>query len=190
MWIVHLILVALSLFNSIKYVTSNRTMEGFVVGGDYANIMQFPHSAYLTVSCRTSTAIENWSCGSSIVNQRILLTAGHCLENCLESSFVGIGVGSEHKKKGITYKASKFVVHPDYDSRVISNDLAVVYVSTPLKFGQNVKRIVLMNKPPYTEPAAVAGWGLIDVSLSDLSGYIQSKIRHRHYQPYVLDDSF
>lgn len=163
MWIAHLSIFYLSIVNLFTYVRSSK-MEGFVVGGDYAEIHQFPHSAYLAIGCKTIRSVENWSCGAAIINQRLLLTAAHCLENCLQSSFIGVGVGSEHKKQGLTYKASSFVTHPNYNPVLVHNDIALVHLEKPLTFSKNVKRVALVKNPAYLEPADVAGWGIVDVS--------------------------
>lgn len=73
----HLIIFLLVLFlNSI-----NNEMEPFIVDGVSARIEDYPHSVYLEVRCKIQ-----WICGASILNQNILLTAGHCLYSCILNS--------------------------------------------------------------------------------------------------------
>lgn len=76
-------------------VMANRTITAFVLfllfyvrasnlqpriyGGIAATIRDFPHSVYMTAECNKVT----WICGASILNQRILLTAGHCVNGCV-----------------------------------------------------------------------------------------------------------
>lgn len=70
-------------------------MEPYVVGGDYANIDQFPHSVYLYAENNG----EAWICGASILNQMILLTAAHCLVDCLNDWSIKAYAGSANVNK-------------------------------------------------------------------------------------------
>ncbi|RVE43012.1 hypothetical protein evm_012324 [Chilo suppressalis] len=44
----------------------------------------------------------------------------------------------------------------------MTNDIALVKVKTPIRFNQNVKRVVLSRNSYFNEEAFVSGWGLID----------------------------
>lgn len=70
----HLLVVALIFFNCVE-----GAMEGNVVGGVSTEIQKYPHSVFLDGRCR---AAGHWICGSAVLNQRILLTAAHCVTDC------------------------------------------------------------------------------------------------------------
>lgn len=139
-------------------------MEGMIVGGQYAKIEDFPHAAFLAIHCVTSTDSDNYSCGSSILNQVTLLTAAHCFEGCLASSNIAVGVAVERKRSSLTHLVAVFTLHPKFHGKTVINDVALARLSYSLEFGSKVKRVVLVKDPPYSEEAAVAGWGIVDVS--------------------------
>lgn len=136
--------------------------QSYIVGGKYARIQDFPHSAFLVIKCH-KVEFEEFTCGSSILNQLILLTAAHCFEDCRSGSKVLVSVGNRRKTKGNFYTVGKFASHGEYDGHVMKNDIAVAILSRPLVFGSSVKRVLLSHIGIYKEPALVAGWGITDV---------------------------
>lgn len=139
-------------------------MEGFIVGGQMANILHHAHSAFLNVNCNANGDIYVWICGASIVNQNILLTAGHCLAGCSYQSHITINLGDEHRDRGRTYSAYSFMVHEHYDQVTSTNDICLLRVASSLTLNSKSSRVALMKRPPYSENAKVAGWGMVDVS--------------------------
>ncbi|KAI8428263.1 hypothetical protein MSG28_002480 [Choristoneura fumiferana] len=158
-----LALVIISVSNSLG--KSNSHIETLVVQGDYADIKDFGYAAYLAIQCdsKEENTTNGFSCGSSILNHKFLLTAAHCLNDCKSSSFISVNVGSAHKRKGIKKTSSKFVTHKKYGFPNMASDIALVKLKGTLEFGSNVYRIVLMKNPPYEQVAVVSGWGLTDV---------------------------
>ncbi|XP_073942187.1 trypsin-1-like isoform X1 [Choristoneura fumiferana] len=157
-----LALVIISVSNSLG--KSNSHIETLVVQGDYADIKDFGYAAYLAIQCdsKEENTTNGFSCGSSILNHKFLLTAAHCLNDCKSSSFISVNVGSAHKRKGIKKTSSKFVTHKKYGFPNMASDIALVKLKGTLEFGSNVYRIVLMKNPPYEQVAVVSGWGLTD----------------------------
>lgn len=142
-------------------------LEGKIVGGENANITDFPYSALLAIKCKIENRIEegSWTCGASIVNQELLLTAAHCLFECLPNSWVLVSVGHVHMNKGYKNTVCSFLVHEEFNYYTERNDIAMVKLKNALSFNSSVSRVALMKHPPYNEKAKVAGWGMIDVRL-------------------------
>lgn len=142
--------------------TARKKFENFIVGGKLARIEDFPHSAFLAVNCRKEI-METFTCGSSILNQWILLTAAHCLDDCQGGSTVLVAVGNSKKTEGTFHSARRFVCHKHYDGNIMKNDIALMVLQKPLQFSSRVKRIVLTKVGIYDEPAILAGWGVTNV---------------------------
>lgn len=152
-----------SILSFFTFVKGESKMEPFIVGGSYAKIEDFAHAAFLAITCEKETAPEHFSCGASVLNQAILLTAAHCLEDCLATSSVLVAVGVVNKRGPFSHEVSHFVMHPQYDGEQVANDIALAALLEPLTLNRKVKRVVIMEDPPYQEISSVAGWGIIDV---------------------------
>ncbi|XP_063376845.1 trypsin alpha-4-like [Cydia fagiglandana] len=136
----------------------DHVMTGKIVGGFFSKIETFPFAVYISKSCNI---VRNSSCGASILNQVILLTAAHCFKNC-DPFTVNAYSGSIRKYSGFENKVISYRKHEDYHPDSHQNDIALLRLETELVFGRAVKRIILMKFPPNNTLAFVAGWGWID----------------------------
>ncbi|XP_045765105.1 chymotrypsin-1-like [Maniola jurtina] len=126
-----------------------------VVGGGPANISYFPHSAFILIIKYTGGFV----CGSSILNQKILLTAAHCIDGPYRESYVY--TGHTDKTLGDKYIIAAMKPHEHYNEHTVSNDIGLILVKTPIRFSSLVQRVALVRYPPIRNRAAVAGWGLV-----------------------------
>ncbi|CAK1583415.1 unnamed protein product [Parnassius mnemosyne] len=78
----------------VKLLKCSDNRNRLIVNGEYAKIENFPHSVFLYMDC-----IKKWRCGSSILNQKILLTAAHCLEFCGSDGKIYAFAGHENINK-------------------------------------------------------------------------------------------
>ncbi|XP_063530032.1 hypodermin-A-like [Cydia strobilella] len=136
-------------------------MDGFIVGGNYSIIEDFPHVAFLHIKCKKIGATY---CGASIVNQVLLLTAAHCLHTCTDKHnfYIRAYTGSVKKYKGKENKVVGFQVHEQYIHKNFTNDIAMLILEENLKFGKGVQKISLIKQLPGYKIAEIAGWGWID----------------------------
>lgn len=144
-------------------------LEPLVMYGEPANIQQFPHVASLSVKCQKG---NGWSCGSSILNQRILLTAAHCVIGCYDKDTKFVKLGNSNKKNGIMSTVVSVRAHENFDREIYDYDIALMKLKTNLRFGSNIRRVSLMVNPPYYETAQIAGWGFDVVSKNSLKVFI------------------
>lgn len=152
------LLIILSLIRLVKC-----EIEFLIVGGEEAPIRRFPHAAFLHARCHIQNE-PGWICGSSIINQRILLTAAHCVDTCWGQNTMTIYVGHNHKQKGKASRVQHIITHDDYLTNKFDYDIALVKVKRDIKFSLDVRRVAIMKKAPFFTKAQVAGWGLIKVS--------------------------
>lgn len=144
--------------------SENEQFQGYIVGGRYAKIQDFPHSAFMVISCYTRQyGYADFTCGASILNQWILLSAAHCFDGCRAGTKILVSVGARKTTLGTYYSVGKFANHGEYDGHVMKNDIAVAILVKPLVFSSTVKRVRLSRVGIYKEPAMLAGWGVTDV---------------------------
>ncbi|XP_075991735.1 chymotrypsin-1-like [Anticarsia gemmatalis] len=139
-------------------------IQQLIYYGDYAKIGKFPYTAHLGILCYMEKKKKiPWICGSSILNQALLLTAAHCLETCRSETEIVASVGHERIMKGGVSTGHSFVLHENYDDEVLNHDIALVRLKTHIRFSSNVSRVALSKKlRPFTnkDKALVAGWGI------------------------------
>ncbi|XP_075991738.1 chymotrypsin-like [Anticarsia gemmatalis] len=146
--------------HAIRIVQSE--MEPFVVNGVAIPIDSAPYSAHLSIQCVSSEGKNTFICGSSILNQAVVLTAAHCIYGCAITSTVIVSAGHHQKGKGVTAFAKRMLMHEKYDQRTTSNDIAMIGLKTRFPLSSKVSRVALLRNPPYKEEAVIAGWGLIN----------------------------
>lgn len=132
-----------------------------IVGGENAQ----PNSWSWLVSLRRSNL---HFCGGSIINERWVLTAAHCVYGVRQLQ-VHIGVHNEALPSPQQYESSEIIIHPDYQRPpTYINDLALIHLSSPINFTGNehyVGRTCLAPKtvgiqyPMVETRLAVIGWG-------------------------------
>lgn len=131
---------------------------GRIVGGHATTIEEHPHQVLMRKFGR------QW-CGGSIISNNKVLTAAHCLRKSMEPSILSILAGSTNRldsHNGQIRHVANFVIHPDYDPFDLPNDIAVLFLKTPLVFGSKVRAIALPTPFAPIEDGAivtVTGWG-------------------------------
>merc|ERR1712223_1054438 len=104
-------------------------------------------------------------CGGTIVNKRFVITAAHCYNSMFTSMHVIVGEHNECdgvNEGGKLIKVKKMTLHPDYNSRTIDNDIAVLELAEDLTFTKKIKPACLPSSETrdYSGSAStVSGWG-------------------------------
>ncbi|XP_063376833.1 trypsin epsilon-like [Cydia fagiglandana] len=144
------------LIYSFKCVMGKR--EGFIVGGDYVrNLTYFPWAGFLLFNGYD----ESYGCGSSILNQDILITAANCFT--FNDFFeITATVGHKDKYQGYVYRVEAYKLHSEWDIFTMSHDIALCKLKKKLYLRHYVKRLILMVRPPKEKTAELVGWGAIE----------------------------
>lgn len=126
-----------------------------------ANIKKFPYAALLYREYADDQGKNmSTSCGSSIINKRILITAAHCIKASKKEYFFRIYVGSSERLSGTAIDIIKFKKHPRYPSLPLySYDVAVVLTKTNIPMGVAVKPVSISETYKMFQKGFVAGWG-------------------------------
>ncbi|XP_054088503.1 serine protease SP24D-like [Zeugodacus cucurbitae] len=152
------VLLALALINS-----SNAAPNGRIVGGVAATTGQFPHQ--VSLQSRDGSHI----CGGSIISERYILTAAHCVVvgESIQSyppRVFQVRVGSIQRSiGGQVLKLKQIIVNKAYSDSL--NDVALLELEQPLVFTKDIQPIQLADaEVPSGEDVIISGWGRLSTN--------------------------
>ena len=148
-----------------EHASTNPEATASVIGGHSTEVADFPALAYI----EGSRATERYSCTGTVVAPRVVLTAGHCVED-LESSAivepseirVATGISNlEHIPHEKVSLVSQALVFPGFNPALVHGDAGLLILSAPV----TAKPIELATKAEGSLYGAgrnvkVAGWGI------------------------------
>ncbi|CAG2224542.1 Trypsin beta,Trypsin delta,Chymotrypsin-like serine proteinase,Trypsin alpha,Chymotrypsin A,Trypsin delta/gamma-like protein CG30031,Chymotrypsin B [Mytilus edulis] len=151
-----------------------------IVGGSDTTIGKHPWQ----ISLQRGTG-SSWShsCGGSIIDEKWVVTAAHCVEGSSTSS-LRVAAGSTIWSEDVqTRNLKDFTMHPDYDGSASGypNDIAVIELESPLELNENVDKVDMADEDGDFAgvECVISGWGqtgsgsipetLQDVSMTVLS---------------------
>lgn len=138
-------------------LTDSTSISTHIVGGDQADIADFPYQ----VSVRLETYMLLHICGGSIYAPRVVITAAHCIKGRY-ASYIRIVAGqnsiADLEEQGV--KVSKLIPHAGYNKKTYVNDIGLIITREPLEYSALVQPIaVALEAPPSGAQAVVSGWG-------------------------------
>lgn len=110
---------------------------------------------------------------SLLVSNSYALTAAHCLTG-LKTTDIKLVVG-EHDvstaaetNSTVVHDISQLIIHENYNSGTAQNDIALVRLTQPIKYNENVGPVCLpwkfQGNTLEDKPVTVAGWGTTEFS--------------------------
>nr|XP_023657674.1 prostasin-like [Paramormyrops kingsleyae] len=119
-------------------------MKSSIIGGHDAKEGAWPWMAYLHIEAPKRIS----SCGGSIINNRWILTAAHCVEDKAlihEKSYVRLGAYKLDipSANEANYTISRVIIHPDYNVSDKHDDVALVNVNRNITFSRYITPVLL-----------------------------------------------
>jgi len=158
--------ILLILFYNSQYSEANcdcgRRIQSRIIGGQVVNSKQkWPWIVRLDLFDGMGRGSR---CGGSILNNDWIITAAHCLEG-IRSAKVYYDQTEARSQNGIS--ASQLVIHPQYDSQKIRNDIGLIKLSRSINYSKYAQPICLPSSSSiqkYPGTLYAAGWGIYDQS--------------------------
>ncbi|XP_026143823.1 ST14 transmembrane serine protease matriptase a isoform X2 [Carassius auratus] len=135
-----------------------------IVGGQEADEGEFPW--------QVSLHIKNVAhvCGASIISERWLVTAAHCVQDDAKTKYgqpgtweAYLGLHKQKDKQQATKRFLKQIIpHPYYNHYTYDNDIALMELDSPVTYGATIRPICLPTATdvfPAGETVTITGWG-------------------------------
>lgn len=138
-----------------------------IFGGDVAKRTQFPYQAALFIDLSVF-------CGGSLINEKWVLTAAHCVaDGTIWTVLLGGTESITPVQQGRqTHVTRGGYYHPKYNSRLIINDVGVIQLMRPARLSTYVQTVALTppGKTYLGMTGTVSGYGRTDdVNASPIS---------------------
>jgi secreted trypsin-like serine protease len=143
-----------------------------IFGGQNTNISNVPYQVSLEITGENCLNIDH-GCGGSILNNRWIVTAAHCVDQSVLPSHIVVHAGStiaSANTVGQRIMVDQIILHPNWspfglDFITVGNDIALLHLSTPLCFNENVMPISIdtpdlpVSNLNVGVQAEISGWG-------------------------------
>lgn len=117
-----------------------------IIGGEAAKLGEFPHMAALGYQDSSTDPIQ-YKCGGSLISDRFVLTAAHCMAPSLVSVRLGDLnlVSDADGSKPQEYEVQETFTHPQYSGKSKHNDIALVQLAAKVAFSQAIRPACLFQ---------------------------------------------
>merc|ERR1719430_2038949 len=116
------------------------TADKEVYDGTPTQPHQFPWMAYIVPFYSNFVS----GCGASLISDQWLVTAAHCVEGNPYKVIVELGQ-HDRTTQAMTKYVSNIIIHKNYNSKTLNNDIALLKLKTPVSFNQYVRPICLAS---------------------------------------------
>nr|XP_023017904.1 venom protease-like isoform X2 [Leptinotarsa decemlineata] len=166
--------------------------NGRIVGGMPAVLDQFPFIVTLGYRNRWNPNVPKWLCGGSLISDRHILTAAHCVHNRTDLYLVRLGeldlYSNSEGAEPEDIKVIGFKIHENFSPLQRTNDIAILTLERKYT-SSRVWPICLPHEEPLKSNSfigtfpIVAGWGALyfDGPRSSILQFIEVPVVNRNH---------
>lgn len=144
---------------------------GFRITGDKENEAQFGEFPWMVAILREETIEGNpqklniYQCGGALIHPQVVVTAAHCVTGKNKQFKIRAGEWDTQTKKEIfphqDRSVESVVIHPQYYAGALYNDIALLFLETPVEIAENVNVICIPKNKATVDSARcfATGWG-------------------------------
>ncbi|KAJ9594177.1 hypothetical protein L9F63_014337 [Diploptera punctata] len=142
-----------------------KVIGGKVIGGKKAERGMFPYVVIVTFNFETTYVLGWTMCTGSIVTERWILTAAHCVPNetMTEKKYK---VGQVDDEFGDYQNIKSITKHPDFrevsyngNLLAIHNDICLLYTEDKIQFNKYVGKVCISSTRKMSGECLIAGFG-------------------------------
>jgi V8-like Glu-specific endopeptidase len=158
---------------------SDPTASGSVIGGHNASIAQYPALAFIEGVAATS----GYACTGTVVAPRVVLTAGHCVEDIESSSItepteIAVATGVSNLTKIAPEQISQVVqvlAYPGFDPTKLQGDAGLLILASPV-VAPPIALATTAEASLYEagDELTIAGWGIDSRTTGHAPNQLQS----------------
>ncbi|KAF2905063.1 hypothetical protein ILUMI_01117 [Ignelater luminosus] len=138
-----------------------------IVGGEQAQLKEFPHMAAIGFDISNNTI--KWDCGGSLISERFILTAAHCLNHPLYGAAKYVRIGDldlatdEDEAEPQEFTIIEKFEHPEHKGLSKYNDIALLKLDRDAILNTYARPACLEtnNALDMTIKPTATGWGAI-----------------------------
>ncbi|KAJ0170072.1 hypothetical protein K1T71_014678 [Dendrolimus kikuchii] len=144
--------------------------KGLIVGGKAASQHEFPHMVLLGYNSRlephnTNISRIEWLCGGSLISERYVLTAAHCLWDHHIRNVKYVYVGADTRVNTLDasglYTVKRRIKYPSYNPPSKYDDIALLELNKDVPLDENTVPACLPFGVKINETIVTAtGWGV------------------------------
>lgn len=188
---------------SISAPKCNYAKVELIVGGETTETGEFPHMA--AIGFLSSSGNYEFQCGGSLISDKFVLTAGHCLHNpdrTLSSPIPSVvRLGDQNINPRVQDGANPIEIqvksvkkHPAYKPPNRYNDIGLIELISKVEFEPNIRPACLWHRNGFGghTSAVATGWGVVNTRTRETSDELQKvslTLYENSYCDRLLEDS-